>query len=157
MVSPATPGEPRRLSQTAAAATSQSSVRTGRQTARGRAHCGREHTGHLRYPRSGGSKFGPLVCQPDRQHQFCRAGQPDTAAEESALHTAHERVLHGPAVVRETTVVVIGVLPSGVTAPELARTVTNSGADPWSGVAAYVATCDPSDGSGPDRSCLDDG
>ena len=74
-------GQPGRLSQTAAAATSQSAVRTGRQTAQGRAHCGREHTGRLRYPRSGGSKFGPLACQLDRQHQLCRAGQPDTASE----------------------------------------------------------------------------
>src|SRR4029453_13297993 len=37
MVSPATPGAPGRLSQTAAAAPSQSAVRTGRQTAQGRA------------------------------------------------------------------------------------------------------------------------
>jgi len=44
-----------------------------------------------------------------------------------------------------------------VTTQELARTLTNSRADPWSWIAAYVATRDPSDGSGPDRSCLDDG
>src|SRR5256712_8709023 len=109
MVSTPTPGEPRRLSQTAAAATSQSAVCTGRQTARGWAHCGSEHPGHLRDPGSGDSKFGPLACQLDRQHQFCRAGQPHTASEESALNTAHERVLQGPDVVRETTVVVVGV------------------------------------------------
>ena len=59
--------------------------------------------------------------------------------------------------VRETTVVVLGVLPFRVTAQELASTVTNAGADLWSWVAASVATRDPSDGSGPDRSCLDDG
>src|SRR2546425_4397855 len=136
MVPTATPGEPRRLSQTAAAATSQSAIRSGCQAARGRAHCGSEHPGCLRYPGSSGSQFGSLACQLDRQHQFCRAGQPHTAAEESALHTAHERVLQGPDMVRETTVVVIGVLPSRVTAPELTRTVANPGADPWSGVPA---------------------
>ena len=59
--------------------------------------------------------------------------------------------------VRETTVVVVSVLPFRVTAQELARTVTNAGADPWSRIAAYVATRNPSDGRGPDRSCLDDG
>src|SRR6266487_6193374 len=157
MVSPATPGAPGRLSPTAAAATFQSAVRPGRQTAQGRAHCGREHTGRLRDPRSGSGTFGPLPCQLDRQHQFCRTGQPDTASEQSTLNTAHERVLQGPDVVRETTVVVVGVLPFRVTAPELARTVTNAGADPWSWIAAYMATRNSSDGSGPDRSCLDDG
>src|SRR5262245_7798458 len=35
----------------------------------------------LRNPRSGGSKFGPLACQLDCQHQFCRAGQLDPALE----------------------------------------------------------------------------
>jgi hypothetical protein len=50
----------------------------------------------------------------------------------------------------------IGILPSGVIAQELARTVTHSRADPWNWVTAYVVTRDPSDGSGPDRSCLDD-
>src|SRR6266851_1829020 len=157
MVSSTSPGAPGRLSQTAAAATFQSAVRTGRQTAQGRAHCGREHTGRLRDPRSGSGKFGPLPCQLDRQHQFCRTGQPDTASEQSALHTAHERVLQGPDVVRETTVVVVGVLPFRVTAQKLASTATHAGADPWSWIVAYVATRDPSDGSGPDRSCLDDG
>src|SRR5215831_6771262 len=52
---------------------------------------------------------------------------------------------------------VIGVLPSGATAPGLARAVTNAGADPWSWLTASMAPCDPSDGSGSDRSCLDDG
>src|SRR5712692_9693340 len=144
MVSSATPGEPGRLSHTAAAATFQSAVRTGRQTARGRAHGAREPPGCLRYPGSSGGECGPLACQLDRQHELCRAGQPDTASESSALNTAHEWVLQGPDVVRETTVVIIGVLPSGVTTPELARTVANSGADPWSWIAAYVATHDPS-------------
>src|SRR5437016_758157 len=138
MVPPASPGAPGRLSQTATAATSQSAVRPGCQKAQGRTHCGGEYTGCLRNPRSGGSKFGPLAGQLDRQHQFCRARQLDTASEESALHTAHERVLQGPDVVRETTVVVVGVLPFRVTAQELASTVTNAGADPWSWVAASV-------------------
>src|SRR5262249_12478879 len=57
----------------------------------------------------------------------------------------------------ETIVVVIGVLPSGATAPGLARAVTNAGADPWSWLTASMAPRDPSDGSGLDRSCLDDG
>src|SRR4029453_17595346 len=37
------------------------------------------------------------------------------------------------------------------------RAVTNAGADPWSWLTASMAPCDPSDGSGSDRSCLDDG
>jgi len=98
-----------RLSQTAAATTSQSAVCPGRQTAQERTHGGGEHTGGLRNPRSGGSKFGPLACQLGRQHQFCRAGQLDTASESPALHTAHDRVLQGPDVVRDTTVVGVGV------------------------------------------------
>jgi IS1 family transposase len=63
------------------AATAQSAVCSGRQTAQGRMRCGGEHTGCLRNPRSGGSQFGPLACQLDRQHQFCRTGQLDTASE----------------------------------------------------------------------------
>src|SRR5215475_12034278 len=54
-------------------------------------------------------------------------------------------------------VVVISVLPSGATAPGLTRAVTNAGADPWSWLTASMATRDPSDGRGPDRSGLDDG
>src|SRR4029453_10733775 len=54
-------------------------------------------------------------------------------------------------------VVVIGVLPFGAPAPGLARAVTNAGADPWSWLTASMAPRDPSDGSGLDRSCLDDG
>src|SRR5882724_3945163 len=109
MVSTATPGEPGRLSPTAAAATPQSAVRPGRQTTRGQASCGSEHTGRLRDPGSGGGEFGPLACQLDRPHQRCRAGQPDTASESSALHTAHAWVFQGPDVVRDTPMVVIGV------------------------------------------------
>src|SRR6266498_495570 len=157
MVSAPTPGEPGRLSHTAAAATSQSAVRTGRHTARGRAHGAREHPGCLRDPGSSGGECGPLAWQLDRQHALCRAGQPDPASESSALHTAHARVFQGPDVVRETTLVFIGLLPSRGTAPELASTVANPGADPWSGVPAHRATRDPSDGSGSDRSYLDDG
>ena len=62
-----------------------------------------------------------------------------------------------PDVVRETTVVVVGILPFRVIAQELARTVTNAGADPWNWLAASMATRNPSNGRGPDRSCLDDG
>src|SRR6266849_5267637 len=99
MVLPATPGKSGRLSQTTAAATSQSAVRTGRQTARGRAHGAREHPGRLRYTGSSGGEFGPFACQLDRQHELCRARQPDPASEQSAVNTTHERVLQGPDVV----------------------------------------------------------
>src|SRR5262249_27979088 len=122
MVLPATPGQPGCSSQTATAATSESAVRPGHQTAQGRAHGGGEYTGGLRNPRSGGSKFGPLAGQLDRQHQFCRARQLDAASESSALNTAHARVLQGPDMVRETTVVVVSVLPFRVTAQRTFRT-----------------------------------
>jgi len=136
---------------------SPSTGRTGRQPAQGRAHGGRKHTGRLRAPRSGSGKCGPRPCQLDRQPQCCRTGQPATASEQAALNTAHERGLQGPDRVRETTVVVVGVFPVRVPPQKRASTVPNAGADPWSWIAASVATRDPSDGSGPDRSCLDDG
>jgi IS1 family transposase len=53
-------------------------------------------------------------------------------------------------------VVVVGVLSSGGTAHELARTVANARADSWSRIAAEVAPRDFSDGSGSYRACLDD-
>ena len=157
MGSPTSPGAPGGLSHTAAAATFPSTGRTGRQPAQGRAHGGRKHTGRLRAPRSGSGKCGPRPCQLDRQPQCCRTGQPATASEQAALNTAHERGLQGPDRVRETTVVVVGVFPVRVPPQKRASTVPNAGADPWSWIAASVATRDPSDGSGPDRSCLDDG
>src|SRR5215813_2141956 len=87
------------LIPTAAATTSSSTGRTGRQTAQGRVHGAREHTAYLRYTGSSGGKFRPFACQLDCQHQLSRARPPDTTSEESAVHTAHERVLQGSDVV----------------------------------------------------------
>src|SRR5262245_12259309 len=109
MVAPATPGAPGRLSPSTAAAPSRSAVRPGRQPAHGRAHGGRAPTGRRRAPSSGGRTFGPLAGQLDRPDPWCRAGSPHTTAASSALHTAHARLFRGPDVVRDTTVVVVGV------------------------------------------------
>ena len=106
---PASPGAPGCLSPTAAAATSPSAVCSGRETALGRTPWGGEHTGGLRHPRSGGDPCGQLAGQCNRHHQLCRTRYPDTAAESSAPHPTYERVLHGPDVVREPPVVVVGV------------------------------------------------
>jgi len=156
-VCPTTPGPPGGLSPTAATATSASAGRTGRQTAGGRAPGARAPPGRLRSPGSRGSAFGPVACQRARPHELCRARPPAPASASSAVHTAHERVLPGPDGVGETSVVVSGVFSSGATAPELARTVPNAGADPGSWFTSYRATRAPSDGSRSDSSYLDDG
>jgi IS1 family transposase len=76
-------------------------------------------------------------------------------AKQSTPDAAHERLLQGSDLVRETTVVVVGLLPFGVTTSELARTGADLRADPRSRVATQVASADTGNGCGDHEPRLD--
>ena len=105
---------------------------------------------------SSGSEFGPFACQLDRQHELCRARQPDPRQSNRRL-TRRTNGFSKDLTWFEKQLWLSLAYYHLVLPHRACENVTNAGADPWSWLTAYMATRDPGDGSRSDRSCLDDG